>query len=128
MVVAVTVTLTEVPLVTVMFPGAILPVPLEKTPLRLADPPAVTDDGLAEKLEMTGAAGVEVPVDELPQPIRPLRTSRGARNRIAQSGVPFMENPDQRKDASRTRSSATGFLSINATASQLNALVVENNC
>jgi hypothetical protein len=59
-VVAVGETLTVVPLVTVMLPGVITPVPLKNTPVRLADPPALTVAGLAAKLDIDGAAGTGV--------------------------------------------------------------------
>ena len=53
-------TLTGDPLVAGRFPGVITPVPLAKTPVRLAELPAVIDAGLAVKLVMVGGAGVTV--------------------------------------------------------------------
>jgi hypothetical protein len=47
-------TLTDVPLVTLMFPGVMTPVPLVKTPVKPVDPPAVTAVGLAAKLVIIG--------------------------------------------------------------------------
>jgi hypothetical protein len=55
-------TLTAVPLVTVVFPGVITPVPLAKTPVRLAVAPAVIVAGLAVKLVIVGARGFTVTV------------------------------------------------------------------
>jgi hypothetical protein len=40
----------------------ITPVPLAKTPVRLADPPAVIDAGVAAKLVIVGAAAFTVTV------------------------------------------------------------------
>ena len=40
-----------------MFPGVITPVPLLKTPVRPAEPPAAIEVGLAAKLEIAGWAG-----------------------------------------------------------------------
>jgi hypothetical protein len=54
------VTLTGVPLVSARSPGVMTPVPLAKTPVREAVPPAVIDVGLAMKLVMAGAAGFTV--------------------------------------------------------------------
>jgi hypothetical protein len=51
-------TLIAVPLVTARFPGVMMPVPLAKTPVKLADPPAVIDVGFAVKLVIAGAAGI----------------------------------------------------------------------
>lgn len=48
-------TLTAVPLVTAIFPGVIIPVPLTNTAVRLELPPAVIVPGLAPKLEIVGA-------------------------------------------------------------------------
>jgi len=62
-------TLTAVPLVTVMFPGVMTPVPLAKTPVRLADPPAVTAVGLAVKLVIVGSERPGPGVNEL-HPVR----------------------------------------------------------
>jgi hypothetical protein len=45
-----------------MFPGVITPVPLAKTPVKLAVPPAVTVVGVAVKLAIVGAAGLTVTV------------------------------------------------------------------
>jgi len=50
-------TLTAVPLVAGRLPGVITPVPLSKTPVRLASPPAFTAVGLAVKLVMAGTEG-----------------------------------------------------------------------
>jgi hypothetical protein len=58
-------TLTAVPLVTVIFPGVMTPVPLAKTPVRLADPPAVTAVGLAVKLVIVGSERPDPAVNEL---------------------------------------------------------------
>jgi hypothetical protein len=55
-----------------MFPGVITPVPFEKTPVRLADPPAVTAVGLAAKLVIVGAEGKDPPFREL----HPVRTAK----------------------------------------------------
>ena len=49
------VTLTPFPLLALMFPGVITPVPPLKTPVRLADPPAVIEFGLAVKPLIIGA-------------------------------------------------------------------------
>jgi hypothetical protein len=40
-----------------MFPGVIIPVPPLNTPVRLADPPAAIEVGLAAKLVIVGVAG-----------------------------------------------------------------------
>ena len=64
--------MTAVPLVTLIFPGEITPVPLMKTAVRLADPPAVTSVGLAAKLVITGSAGLCSTLEEL-HPIKPAR-------------------------------------------------------
>ena len=53
-------TVTAVPLVTAILPGAIRPVPLAKTAVRLDDPPAAIDVGLAAKLVIVGAAAFTV--------------------------------------------------------------------
>ena len=55
-------TLTAIPLVTVMLPGVITPVPLAKTPVRLELTPAVIFAGLATKLVMVGAGTLAVTV------------------------------------------------------------------
>ena len=55
-------TLTGVPMVAGRLPGVIMPVPLAKTPVRLVEPPAVIDAGLAVKLVMVGATGFTVTV------------------------------------------------------------------
>jgi hypothetical protein len=55
-------TLTGDPLVAGRLPGVIMPVPLAKTPVRLVEPPAVIDAGLAVKLVIVGGAGVTVTV------------------------------------------------------------------
>ena len=55
-------TLTGDPLVAGRFPGVITPVPLAKTPVRLAGLPDVTLAGLAMKLVMVGGVGVTVTV------------------------------------------------------------------
>ena len=65
-------TLTAVPLVTLIFPGVITPVPFEKTPVRLAIPPALTAVGLAAKLVIVGSAGLCHAVNEL----HPVRTAK----------------------------------------------------
>ena len=49
------VTLTVCPLVTAMFPGAMTPVPLAKTAVKLEELPVVIAAGLAVKLVMAGA-------------------------------------------------------------------------
>ena len=49
------VTLTVCPLVTSMFPGAMTPVPLAKTAVKLEELPVVIAAGLAVKLVMAGA-------------------------------------------------------------------------
>jgi hypothetical protein len=54
-VVAVGLTLTGVPLVTVILPGVITPVPLANTPVRFELPPDPTVVGLAAKLVIVGA-------------------------------------------------------------------------
>ena len=54
--------MTAVALVAAMFPGVMTPVPLAKTPVRSADPPAVTVAGFAVKLVIVGARGVTVTV------------------------------------------------------------------
>jgi hypothetical protein len=55
-------TLTGDPLVAGRLPGVIMPVPLEKTPVRLVELPDVMLAGLAMKLVMVGGAGVTVTV------------------------------------------------------------------
>jgi hypothetical protein len=57
-----------------MFPGAITPVPFEKTPVRFADPPAVIDVGFAVKLVMAGVETCLRPAEPM-QPVR-LHTPR----------------------------------------------------
>ena len=56
------VTLTAVPLVTGRFPGVMTPVPLAKTPVKLAVAPAAIDTGFATKLAIVGAAAFTVTV------------------------------------------------------------------
>ena len=55
-------TVTAVPLVTAIFPGVTTPVPLAKTAVRLADPPAEIDVGFAVKLVTVGAVALTVTV------------------------------------------------------------------
>jgi hypothetical protein len=55
-------TFTAVPLVTARLPGVITPLPFEKTPVRLALPPAATVVGLAVKLAIAGAEALTVTV------------------------------------------------------------------
>jgi hypothetical protein len=45
-----------------MFPGEIMPVPPPNTPVRLADPPAAIEAGVAAKLVIVGAVEVTVTV------------------------------------------------------------------
>jgi len=62
-------TLNDVPLVTARLPGAITPVPLAKTAVRLELPPGAMVAGTAEKLLMTGAGTtvtVAVSVTDVP--------------------------------------------------------------
>jgi hypothetical protein len=54
-VVAVGVTLTAVPEVTLRLPGVITPTPFAKTAVRLALPPAEIAGGVATKLVITGS-------------------------------------------------------------------------
>jgi hypothetical protein len=69
--VAAGVTLTAVPLVTEMLPGVMTPLPLENTPVRLADPPASTVAGLATKLAMKGEILASGWLNEAEHPVRP---------------------------------------------------------
>jgi hypothetical protein len=55
-------TFTADPLLTAMFPGVITPVPFEKMPVRLVDPPSVIELGFAVKLVIVGPAAFTVTV------------------------------------------------------------------
>jgi hypothetical protein len=55
-------TFTAVPVVTARLPGVITPLPFEKTPVRLALPPAAIVVGLAVKLAIAGAEALTVTV------------------------------------------------------------------
>jgi hypothetical protein len=64
-------TLTAVPLVTLIFPGVITPVPFAKTAVRLELPPAAIVPGLAVKLVIEAAGGGGVFTVDPPQPASP---------------------------------------------------------
>jgi hypothetical protein len=70
-VVAVGLTVIGVPLVTAIFPGVFVPVPLTKTAVSVALDPASIAAGLAAKLVMEGGGGVEL--DEPPHPAKATR-------------------------------------------------------
>lgn len=79
MVVAAGVTVTAIPLVADRFPGVMTPVPLEKTPVRVALCPTVMVVGLATKLAMeAGGGGVGV-LEPPPQPVNTARQRETAR-------------------------------------------------
>jgi hypothetical protein len=76
-------TVTATPAVAGRFPGLIMPVPLAKTPVRVALDPSVIEEALAVKLVIEGGC-VCMLDDPLPQPVKPARprvtiTARGAR-------------------------------------------------
>ena len=62
------------PLVTAIFPGVMMPVPLENTPVRLVDPPTVIAVGLAVKLVIAGA-------EEVCPALKELHPARAVNNR-----------------------------------------------
>jgi hypothetical protein len=55
-------TFAAIPLLTAIFPGVMTPVPLEKMPVRLVDPPSVIELGSAVKLVIEGFATFTVTV------------------------------------------------------------------
>jgi hypothetical protein len=71
------------PLVAERLPGVMTPVPLAKVPVRLADAPAVMAEELAVKLEMEGAAGGGVLLEDPEQPFRQLKQKRTAKEQTA---------------------------------------------
>jgi hypothetical protein len=87
------VTITEFPLVTARLPGVMSPVPLVKTPMRLAVPPAVIDAGVAVKLVMEGSENCLKPT-ELPQPVKQTRLRVIAQTSVVCTEVIRMSSPD----------------------------------
>jgi hypothetical protein len=86
-------TVTPTPLLAVRLPGVITPVPLAKTPVRVALDPSGTEVGFPLKLLIEGGGGVPVLADPLPQPVKPAKPrlramASGVRTRTRFIGYP----------------------------------------
>jgi hypothetical protein len=87
-------TITVDPLVAAMFPGVIIPVPLAKTPNRLAEPPGATDSGLAVKLEMVGFGTVKENKVPFVQPVRLVKHRMRNNAKEKQTVARFISAPE----------------------------------